>query len=243
MYAIRGFTEAAWGGLLLGVPFSKVSAGGDFEYGEPLTTAEMFSRASASLDTALANATGANYRSLAPRQGARLLDQGQFAAAAAAVSAVPTIPAHAEHSIATARQTNGIWSAVFNAGARYTVARTKARTVSTTSSRGRSPCPGWPPEHRIRRQRQPAASVKYTSQSARCACRRHRGASHRGRSALAGRNAADRDAVFAALNTLRATGTRLLPCPAGGSPPHRRPRWTCCSRSAPTGCISPAIAW
>ena len=225
MYAIRGFTENAFGeGYCSGVPFSRVLANGDFDYSDPLTTAQVFGRASASADTALANATGANYRSLAAIAKARvLLNQGQFAGAAAAVSAVPTTFRYTlSHSIATARQTNGIWSAVFNNGARYTIGTNEGANgldylvtpvdprvpwVATTNI-------GFDGSANLPRQ------LKYTSQSAPFVLAD--GIEARlieAEARLQGGSQADRDAVFAALNTLRATGISTVAiAPLAASP-------------------------
>ena len=55
-------------------------------------------------------------------KGRALLNQGQFAAAATAVAAVPTTYKYTlYHSVATARQQNGIYNATFVNGSRYTV--------------------------------------------------------------------------------------------------------------------------
>jgi hypothetical protein len=224
MYAIRGFTEAAFGeGYCSGVPFGKVALSGDFEYGDPLTTVQLFGRASASLDTALANATGANYRSLAAIGKARvLLDQGQFAAAAAAVSAVPTAFKYTlSHSIATARQTNGIWSAVFNNGARYTVGTnegTNGLDYLVTPADPRVPWVattniGFDGSANLPRQ------LKYTSQSAPFVLADGIEARLIELEArLQGGTQADRDAVHAGLNTLRATGLPAAITPLAASP-------------------------
>ena len=225
MYAIRAFTENAFGeGYCSGVPFSKVSASGDFEYSDPLTTAQIFARASASADTAITNATGANYRSLAAiAKGRVLLNQGQFAQAAAAVSAVPTSYRHIlNHSIATGRQTNGIWSAVFNNGSRYTVGTAEGTNgidylvtpvdprvpwVATTNI-------GFDGSANLPRQ------LKYTSQSAPFVLAD--GVEARLielEARLQGATQADRDAVFAGLNSLRATGITPGMAPLAGTAP------------------------
>ena len=213
MYAIRGFTETAFGeGYCSGVPFSKVSVSGDFEYGDPLTTAQVFSRASASLDTALANATAANYRSLASIGKARvLLNQGQFAQAASAVSAVPTTYKYTLfHSIATARQTNGIWSAMYNAGTRYTIGTgegTNGLDFLVTPVDPRVP---WVTTTNVGFDGTSAnlpRQLKYTSQSAPFVLAD--GIEARlieAEARLQGGTQADRDAMFAQLNALRATG-------------------------------------
>lgn len=224
MYAIRGFTEAVFAeGYCSGVPFSRVTANGDFEYGDPLTTVQILARASATLDTALSNATAANYRSLASIGKARvLLNQGQFAAAAAAVSAVPTSYKYTLfHSIATARQTNGIWSAMYNAGTRYTVGTlegTNGLDYLATPVDPRVPWVatanvGFDGSANLPRQ------LKYTSQSAPFVLAD--GIEARlieAEARLQGGTQADRDAVFAQLNTLRATGITTAIAPLAASP-------------------------
>lgn len=213
MYAIRGFTEAAFGeGYCSGVPFSKVSANKEFEYGDPLTTAQVFTRAAASLDTALGSSTGANYRSLAAVGKARvLLNLGQFSLAAAAVSGVPTgFKYTLNHSVATARQTNGVWSAVYLPGSRYTIGTNEGTNGLDYLVTPVDPRVPWVTttnvgfdgiSNNLPRQ------LKYTSQSAPFVLAD--GAEARlieAEARLQGGTQADRDAVFALLNTLRATG-------------------------------------
>jgi hypothetical protein len=225
MYAIRGFTEDAFGeGYCSGVPFGKVTASGDFEYGDPLTTVQIFGRASASLDTALANATGANYRNLAAvGKGRVLLNQGQFAQAAAAVSAVPTTYKYTlSHSIATARQTNGIWSAVFNNGARYTIGTNEGTNGLDYLVTPVDPRVPWVATTNIGFDGSPnlPRQLKYASQGAPFVLAD--GIEARlieAEARLQGGTQADRDAVFALLNTLRATGiTPAIAAMAGSAP-------------------------
>jgi len=124
LYAIRGFTEDFFAeAYCSGVPFSAVLPDGGFEFGEPLTTAQMLARAGSSLDTAIALATGASQRSLAAiGKGRVLLNLGQYAQADAAVRDVPTsFKYNIFHSVATGRQQNGVFNATFQAGSRYTV--------------------------------------------------------------------------------------------------------------------------
>jgi hypothetical protein len=123
MYAIRGFSETFFAeAYCSGVPFSKVNSDGSFAYGDPLTTTQMLTVASATFDSANTNATGATYKSLAAVGKARvLLNLGQFAQAAAAVAAVPTsFKYQVFHSAATTRQNNAVNSGAFVAGSRYT---------------------------------------------------------------------------------------------------------------------------
>ncbi|WP_309669480.1 hypothetical protein [Gemmatimonas sp.] len=223
MYAIRGFTETAFGeGYCSGVPFSKVSASGDFEYGDPLTTAQIYTRALASMDTALTYATGTNYRSLASIGKARvLLNQGQFAAAAAAVSGVATSYKYVlNHSIATARQTNGLWTAMYNAGTRYTVTTNEGTNGIDYLVTPVDPRVPWVATANLGfdgTSTNLPRQLKYTSQSAPFTLAD--GIEARlieAEARLQGATQGDRDAVFAQLNALRATGlsTAIAPLPA-----------------------------
>lgn len=225
MYAIRGFTETAFGeGYCSGVPFGKVGANGDFEYGDPQTSAQVYTRAAASMDTALANATGTNYRNLAAIGKARvLLNQGQFAAAAAAVSGVPTSFSYVlNHSIATGRQTNGLWTAMYNAGSRYTVGTlegTNGIDYLVTPVDPRVPWVATPNTGFDGTSVNLPRQLKYTSQSAPFTLAN--GIEARlieAEARLQGGTQADRDAVFAQLNTLRATGLSTAIAPMAASP-------------------------
>jgi hypothetical protein len=225
MFAIRGFTETAFGeAWCSGVPFSKVTATGDFEYGSPQTTAQVYARASASMDTALANATGTNYRSLASIGKARvLLNQGQFAQAAAAVSGVATSYKYVlSHSIATGRQTNGLWSAMYNAGTRYTVTTKEGANGIDYLVTPADPRVPWVPTANLGfdgTSTNLPRQLKYTSQSAPFTLAD--GIEARliqAEARLQGATQADRDAVFEQLNTLRATGLATVIAPLAASP-------------------------
>ncbi len=225
MYAIRGFAETAFGeGWCSGVPFSKVAANGDFEYGSPQTTVQVYARASASMDTALANATGVNYRSLASIGKARvLLNQGQFAQAAAAVSGVATSYKHVlSHSIATGRQTNGLWTAMYNAGTRYTVTTKEGTNGIDYLVTPVDPRVPWVATANLGfdgTSTNLPRQLKYTSQSAPFTLAD--GIEARlieAEARLQGGTQADRDAVFAQLNTLRATGITPAIAPLAASP-------------------------
>lgn len=152
LYALRGFTENFFAeGYCSGVPFSAVGSDGTFQYGNPLTTAQMLATASATLDSALTLATGTNARSFAALGKARvLLNLGQYAQAAAAVSIVPTgFRYQVFHSAATTRQNNGIFTAAFGAGTRYSVGTkegTNGLDYLTTPADPRVP---WTPSIRI----------------------------------------------------------------------------------------------
>lgn len=98
-----------------GVPFSQTTADGSFEFGEPLTTSQIFDVALERFDAALTNAqssVSATQEYLATLGTARvLLDRGNFAGAATAAAGVPTdFLLELEHSINTSLQENGIYT-------------------------------------------------------------------------------------------------------------------------------------
>ena len=228
MYAIRGFTEDFFAeAYCSGTPFSNVAEDGSFVYGTPLTTAQILARAGSTLDSAVALATGATYKSLASVGKARvLLNLGQFAQAASAVSAVPTtFKYQVFHSVATGRQQNGVFNATFQAGTRYTV-QTKEGVNGldylTTPADPRAP---WTASLRVGfdgtsrnlpvEQKYPAKNSPVTLADgieARLIEAEAR------LNATAGGSQGDRDAVFALLNTLRATGLAAAITPLPTSP-------------------------
>jgi len=222
LYAMRGVTENLFAeGYCAGVPFSAVLPDGSFDHGQPLTTAEMLARAGSSLDSALALATGATYRSLASvAKGRVLLNQGQFAQAAAAVTAVPTSFRYGVfHSVATGRQNNGIFAATYQGGSRYTVQTSEGvngLNYLTTPADPRMP---WTATTRLgfdgtstnlpRQEKYPNQGSSVTLADgieARLIEAEAR------LNLTSGGSQADRDAMFAQLNQLRATGlTTAIP--------------------------------
>jgi hypothetical protein len=94
-----------------GTPFSNLDT---YEFGMPLTTTEMLDTALARFDSALVDSGTAAIANLARvGRGRALLNQGQFAAAAAAVAAVPTAYSFVTtHTTTSGRQQNGVH--VFN---------------------------------------------------------------------------------------------------------------------------------
>ena len=140
--ALSGFTYLFFAeNYCSGVPFSTANADGSLVFGDPLTTAQMLDTAEARFRSALTAATaldtvsvtgGAAGVSPATRTsmirlasiglGRALLDQGDFAGAAAAVAAVPTTYTYSiGHSQNTVRQENGIFNSTVTAE-RYSVA-------------------------------------------------------------------------------------------------------------------------
>lgn len=98
-----------------GVPFSNLDDTGNLVPGEPQTTEQIFNQAVTTADAAIAGAGGdARFVNLAAIQkGRALLNLGQYAAAAAAVSGVPTdFNFQLTYSIANGQE-NGIYA--FNA--------------------------------------------------------------------------------------------------------------------------------
>lgn len=113
-YDLGGYSTVLFGeNYCSGVPFSTMADNGTTQYGAPLTTAEIFQRASAKFDSALASThTTSDYKNLALVGKARaLLDQGQFAAASAAASQVPAnFVYEIQSSKTTTGQNNGVFT-------------------------------------------------------------------------------------------------------------------------------------
>jgi hypothetical protein len=132
MLSLSGYTYLFFAeNYCSGVPFSTANADGSLVFGDPLTTAQMLDTAEARFRAAVAAATAlqatvsarANMINLASiGLGRALLDQGDFANAAAAVTAVPTTFVYSiGHSQNNVRQENGIYNATVFAE-RYAVA-------------------------------------------------------------------------------------------------------------------------
>jgi starch-binding outer membrane protein, SusD/RagB family len=127
---LAGFTYVLFGeNYCSGVPFSELSAVGGVEFGPPLTTAQMFERAIARFDAAIAAATAAGTGAAAVEQlnlarvgkARAQLNLNQHAAAAATAAPVPTgFVYRIFHSEASLQQRNGVWAA-FNDSRRVSV--------------------------------------------------------------------------------------------------------------------------
>jgi len=107
-YVYLSFAES----FCSGVTFSKALSSGEFDYGDPLTTAEMFQAAADWFDLAKTSATASSDLDYLARVGkARaLLGLGQIANAATEVSGVPDdFVYNIEHSENSLRQQNGIF--------------------------------------------------------------------------------------------------------------------------------------
>ncbi len=212
LYAIRGMVQDFFGeAYCSGVPFSEENGTSEV-FGEPLTTAQIFMTAVASFDTAATNATSATNKNLAAvGKGRALLNLGQFAQAAAAVAAVPTnFQYKTYHSSASGRQYNGIWSATVVASSRYTVANNEGGNGYNYLQTPPDPRMPWVPSTRDgfdgTTQNLPTQQ-KYPTQSSPVVVADGIEARLIELEArLQGGAQADRDAVFAGLNSLRATG-------------------------------------
>lgn len=113
MNALSGFMTTYLGeSFCSGVPFSVLPLGGSPQFGESLTTEQMFQRADGFFDAALAAApAGSDEAYLAAvGKGRALLNLDDAAGAAAAVANVPTdFEFLMEHSVNSGRQNNGTW--------------------------------------------------------------------------------------------------------------------------------------
>ena len=225
LYALRGYVEGFFGETYCsGVPFSEV-VNGDFQYGDRQTTPQVFQRSVASFDTALVNAdpAGAAIRYLAAVGRARaLLNLGRFADAATAVSGVPTTFRYqVYHSANTAAQFNGVWNGLSVPSSRYTISNNEGvngYTYLTTPADPRMP---WAPSTRVGfdgSSRNLPTQLKYPSNASPATLAdgvEARLIELEARLQAGGQ--ADRDAVFAGLNALRATAISPAMAPLAGT--------------------------
>jgi hypothetical protein len=219
IYAIRGYAENYFAELFCsGVPFSSEAA-----FGKPLTTAEMLSTAVASFDSALALAgTDAKVRPLAQIGRARaLLNLNRPADAAAAVQGVPTSYRYQTfHSQATGRQENGIWNALSVTAPRYSMyiaAEANVQFLRTPAD----PRVPWRTTTRVgfnSAHRDLPDQLKYSRSGAVTLADGIEARLIELEARLRGGTAADRQAVFAGLNDLRATGISPAMAPIATAP-------------------------
>jgi starch-binding outer membrane protein, SusD/RagB family len=224
LYALRGYAEMFFAELYCsGVPFS-VEDGVTTQYGDPLTTTQILTRAVASFDSALALAdTSTRVRfTAAVGKGRALLNLGRFADAAAAVTAVPTaFRNQTQHSQASARQENSVWNALSPNASRYTVvtregtnglnylqtpADPRVPWATSTRSGFNSAHLNLPVQNKYTRTGPVTLADGIEARLIELEAR------------LQGGTQADRDAVFAGLNNLRTTGTPTVPVIAGTAP-------------------------
>jgi hypothetical protein len=138
--ALAGFTYIYFGeNYCSGVPFSEFNEETDqFEFGNPLSTSEIFERALERFEEALPMAQG-NDRILnliRVGQGRALVNLGRFDEAAVAVAEVPTdFEYEVQHSSNTAAQNNGVWNWSNNLG-RWSVADEQGIAFRTAFDNG-----------------------------------------------------------------------------------------------------------
>ncbi len=207
MYAIRGYSEMLFAEMFCsGVPFSDEN-----EPGAPLTTEQMLVRAVASFDSALTLAgTDAKISSLARIGRARaLLNLNRPADAAAAVAGVPTdYKYQLFHSQASGRQENGIWNAISVSAPRYAMyipAEAKVQFLRTPAD----PRVPWTATTRVgfnSAHTNLPNQLKYGRAGAVTLADGIEARLIELEARLRGGAQADRDAVFAGLNSLRASG-------------------------------------
>lgn len=223
LYALRGYVEDMFAeGYCSGVPFSQED-GVTKTYGKPQTTTEMLTRSVASFDTALVNAQGASYKNLAAIGRARaLLNLGQYAAAAAAVAAVPTNYTYkVYHSSATTRQENGIWRGTAVSGSRYMVGTLEGTNGLPFLQTPADPRVPWVPSNRTGfdgTTKNMPTQMKYTQTSSVTLADGIEARLIELEAKLQSGTQADRDALFAGLNALRATGMATPIAPLAASP-------------------------
>lgn len=147
-YALAGYTYTFFAeDYCGGVPFSTLNADGTTTPGTPQTTAQILVLAAQRFDSALkvtdslakAGTSAASQTSLARIGKARVLvDQGNYAAAAQLVAAVPTTYTYLlTSSTNSARQNNGVWS--FNRNQRRYTAIDKEGTTGLPYLSDRDP--------------------------------------------------------------------------------------------------------
>lgn len=213
VYALRGFTEVFFGEMYCsGVPFQVEVGDGQFESGASLTTTQVLQRAVQAFDTALTFADTSNrVRYIAQIGRARaLLNLGQFAQAAAAVQGVPTsFQWLTFHSTNSGRQENQVWGGLSVTAPRYTAVTREGGNGLPYLQTPPDPRMPWAATNRVgfnslhtalpdqRKYLRTTSVIVADGLEARLIELEAR---------LQGGTQADRDAVYAGLNTLRATG-------------------------------------
>jgi hypothetical protein len=215
LYMLLAYSEMLLGeGWCSGVPFSNED-GVTTTFSEPLTTDAMFQRAVAHFDTALSlaetNARVLNGSKIG--KGRALLNLGKFAEAAAAVSGIPTnfvlTTSHSSNS-----NSNGAWSASTSGASRYRLMTNEGKNGlpflgQTAAQDARI---DWSTSTRV------GFSSQFTAQPNQAKFGQYidgviaTGAEARLielESQLQAGTQAGRDAVFAALNTLRTAGAAI----------------------------------
>ena len=224
LYAIRGYTENFFAELYCsGVPFSDETASGT-EFGSPQTTAQIYARALASMDSSLASAgTDTRVQNMARVGRARvLLNLGRFSDAAAAVATVPTsFSWQAAHSTSSGRQENGVWNALSVANSRYAIVNNEGTNGLAWLRTPADPRIPWTPSTRTGfngSSRNLPTQLKYDRTTSAVISSGLEVRLIELEARLQGGTQADRDAVFAGLNQLRTANSPAIAALAGAAP-------------------------
>lgn len=224
LYNIRGMTEIFFAEVFCsGVAFSEQD-GATSNFGSPETTVQVLQRAVASFDTALTLADTSKLERYIAQvgKGRALLNLGQYASAAAAVTGVPTnFVNQTFHSTASGRQENAIWGALSVSVPRYTVIDREGTNGLPFLQTPADPRMPWATSTRVgfnSLHRNLPNQTKYGRTTAVTISDGVEARLIELEATLQGGTQADRDAVFAGLNALRATGRAGVVPPQMGGP-------------------------
>jgi hypothetical protein len=228
MYMLRGFVEIFLAeGFCSGTAFSTADDNGVLTYGPVNSSTDLYNLAVASFDsaTSLADTSKRVLFGSAIGKARALLDLGKFVEAGTAVASVPrTFQLFTFHSTAsgsTGREVNGMWAAAANGSSRYSVITKEGGNGLPYLATTTDPRLPWAPSTRI----------GFNSISTNLPTETKFGQTTNGiigdgteaqldilEAKLQGATQADRDAVFAGLNTLRTTNTPAIAAIAGSAP-------------------------
>jgi hypothetical protein len=224
MYMIRGFTELFLAeGFCSGTPFSSADNNGNITYGKSLATTDIFTLANASFDSALALADTSQRVKYGSQIGkARaLLNLGQYAAAGTAATGVPrTFQLLTSHSTGVSREENGMWNAEANGSSRYEIVSNEGGNGLPYLATSTDPRIPWVPSTRIGfdgNHTNMPTETKFSRTSSGIVGDGTEAALDVLEARLQGGAQADRDFVFAGLNSLRATNSPAIPAITGSS--------------------------
>jgi hypothetical protein len=220
MYVVKGFTEIFFAeGWCSGTPFST-----EADYGKPNTTKELFQMAVASFDTAIQLADTSKrvlYGAQIGRARAQLA-LGNYADAAATVANVPrTFQFLVTHSTASARENNGTFAGVASGASRYSVITNEGGNGLPYLQTPADPRMPWTASNRTGfdgRSTNLPVETKFAQTTTGVVADGTEAQLDILEARLQGGTQADRDAVFAGLNQLRATNSPAIAAIAGSAP-------------------------
>jgi hypothetical protein len=225
MFMLRGFVEIFLAeGFCSGTAFSTADDNGVVTYGPIYSAADLYNLAVASFDSAsqLADTSKRVLFGTQIGKARALLNLGKFAEAATAVNGVPrTFQLLTFHSTASTREQNGMWNAAANGSSRYSVVTKEGGNGLPYLATTTDPRIPWAASTRI----------GFNSISTNLPTETKFGQTTSGivgdgteaqldilEARLQGGTQADRDAVFAGLNTLRTTNAPAIAAIAGSAP-------------------------